>query len=106
MYGSVESIQKYFKQSLHIDWTEPSDNNYSVIKASFIRNCLMHNGGIVDKRLADVSNLPIGSKILLNPGDVHGFGIEARFIARKMYSQAMEKHLKAKVDVSRPLTDK
>lgn len=92
MYGSVETIRDHFKKNLHIDWPE-RNINYSVIKAGLIRNCLMHNGSIVDVRLSEFSaSYQVGTQIILSPSDVHGYGLELRDIAYDIYEQADKKH--------------
>src|ERR1019366_8211550 len=66
--GSIEEVQRHFAQRLQIAWPDEP----KIVVASKIRNCLMHNGAIVDERLATAaSSFSIGSKIQLDPGDVH-----------------------------------
>lgn len=87
--GSIEDIQKHFQKKLGLRW--PDESNVSV--ASRMRNCLMHNGGIVDARLASSSPLPLGSRILLDPDVVHDFGIAARSFAHELWEDVERKHL-------------
>ena len=92
MYNSVERISEYYAKSLHINWPN-YDDGYSVEKAALIRNCYMHNGGLVDARLHEKFGLEIGSKIILSPGEVHRYGIAVRRIAYEIYDQAKRNHL-------------
>lgn len=48
-----------------------------------IRNCLMHNNGLADKRLIPKYN--VGQKIVLTSGDVNGYGLQARQLAREIW---------------------
>lgn len=92
MYDSIDNISEYYADKLHITW--PNTNEaHSIVKASFIRNCYMHNGGIVDSRLHENFGLEIGSEINLDPSEVHGYGIAIRQIAYQIYDQAKKKHL-------------
>lgn len=88
--GSINDIQKYFKSRLQIDW--PAGLNFE--QASLTRNCLMHNGGIVDKKLSSSSQLLVGSQIHLGTDQVHRYGIEARSFAVSVLEQATTKHLR------------
>jgi len=93
MYDSIEKISDYYAEKLHIAW--PLNNEvHSVVKASLIRNCYMHNGGIVDIRLHEKFGFELGSEIILNPSEVHGYGITIRHIAYEIFEQAKKKHLK------------
>lgn len=49
-----------------------------------VRNCLLHNNGLADKRLK--SKYSEGQKILLNSGEVNGFGLKARTLATEIWS--------------------
>ncbi|MCB0627756.1 MAG: hypothetical protein KDC43_28485 [Saprospiraceae bacterium] len=95
MYSSVEKISEYYEKNLHITWPNYC-NEYSIEKAALIRNCYMHNGGIVDARLHNKFGLEIGSKIFLSPSEVHGYGITVRQIAHEIYNQAKIKHLQSR----------
>lgn len=92
MYDSIENITEYYSDKLHITWPK-SNEDHSVVKASLIRNCYMHNGGIVDLRLHDKYGLELGSEIILDPSEVHGYGITIRQIAYEIYDQTKKKHL-------------
>lgn len=48
-----------------------------------IRNCLMHNNGLADKRLTPIYHE--GQKIILNSGEVNGHGLKARAFAEKLW---------------------
>lgn len=92
MYDSIENISEYYAEKLHITWPK-NNESHSVVKASLIRNCYMHNGGIVDLRLHEKFGIELGSEIILNPSEVHGYGIAIRQIAHEIYDQAKKKHL-------------
>jgi hypothetical protein len=50
-----------------------------------VRNCLMHNNGIADNRL--IPKYSDGEKIVFTSGDVHGFGLQARQMAKEVWAQ-------------------
>ncbi len=50
-----------------------------------IRNCLMHNNGLADKRLNPKYH--DGQKIVLNSGEVNGYGLQARQLAREIWER-------------------
>lgn len=50
-----------------------------------IRNCLMHNNGLADKRLNP--KYQDGQKIVLNSGEVNGYGLQARQLAREIWER-------------------
>lgn len=90
--GPIEDTQKHFQGKLQINW--PSDSVLDLVEASRIRNCLMHNGGIVDDRLADGYSWAVGSLICLDTTRVNQFGIGARSVARALWQEVHEKHLR------------
>jgi len=92
MYDGIEEIVKYFDKKLHIRWPNCCEE-YSVVKASLIRNCYMRNGGIVDDRLSEKYNFIKGNNIELKPSDVHGYGLEIRRIAYDIYDEATARHI-------------
>jgi len=92
LYGKVEDIQKYFKEKLQIPWPEPDAQQ--LVVASRIRNCLMHNGGKVDERLAEVCSMEVESEIRLAVNMVHSFGITGRKVARSIWEKAEERHFR------------
>jgi len=49
-----------------------------------IRNCLMHNNGLADKRL--VPKYQDGQRIILSSGEVNGYGLQARQLAREIWN--------------------
>lgn len=79
-YGSFEKIGEYLESELNLSWSENSE----ILKAPLIRNCIIHNNSIVDKRLSSMSDLTSGNKILLSANDVHKFGIAVRELARNL----------------------
>ena len=56
-----------------------------IIFAKDIRNCLMHNNGIADERLK--SKYELGSKIVLNSGDIHSYGLLARKFSQQLWKR-------------------
>ncbi len=50
-----------------------------------IRNCLMHNNGLADNRLNP--KYQDGQKIILTSGDVNGYGLQARQLAREIWER-------------------
>lgn len=50
-----------------------------------IRNCLMHNNGLADNRL--MPRYAENQKIVLNSGQVNGFGLQARQLAREIWER-------------------
>ena len=55
--------------------------------ANDIRNCLLHNNGIADKRLKLSNSYNIGDKIILNSGEVNGFGLMVRRFAKELWDK-------------------
>jgi hypothetical protein len=52
--------------------------------ANDIRNCLMHNNGLADKRLN--TGYSEGQKIILTSGRIHSFGIQARQLSDEIWT--------------------
>lgn len=50
-----------------------------------VRNCLMHHNGLADKRL--IPKYQDAQKIILNSGEVNGYGLQARQLAREIWSR-------------------
>jgi hypothetical protein len=50
MYNSMENIIEYFQEKLGLQW--PSSATDTIIEANLLRNCIVHNNGVVDSRLA------------------------------------------------------
>lgn len=49
-----------------------------------VRNCLMHNNGLADKRL--LPTYKEGEIIIFSAGDVHNYGLKARSLAGQIWS--------------------
>lgn len=92
-YGSMTDTAGYFVKRLHLPWSE-SGGCFALVQASLVRNCLLHNGGRADVRLAQVSSWEAGDRIELSPGDVHEYGIEARDLGDRLWPAAQAKHLR------------
>ncbi len=50
-----------------------------------VRNCLMHNNGLADERL--IPKYQDGQKIILSSGEVNGYGLQARQLAREIWDR-------------------
>lgn len=50
-----------------------------------IRNCLMHNNGLADKRINQ--KYQTGEKIILGSGQVNGYGLKARRLAGEIWDR-------------------
>ena len=88
-YGAIETVRDYFEKRFQVSWPDQAE----IVLASRIRNCLMHNGGIVDERLAEIYNRGTEMRICLDAGEVHRFGIVARSFARTIWDDANRRHL-------------
>jgi len=93
-YKSMENISEYFSSKLRLQW--PTSEKTSVVLASHLRNCIVHNNGRADRRLASLTDYKEGVEIVLGEADVHKYGISARTLARDLYSQAARRYLGAK----------
>jgi hypothetical protein len=91
-YGPIEGVQRHFAERFVVAW--PDDDIPEIVVASRTRNCLMHNGCLVDERLAEVCDRQLGSTIRLDPSAVHGFGIRARSFARAIWQDVNNRHLR------------
>jgi len=87
-YGPIEDVRTHFAQKLQVAWPDEPD----LVAASRLRNCLMHNGGLVDERAAAASQRVSGSPIRLEPADVHAFGIVGRRFSRAVWNEADARH--------------
>ena len=90
-YGPIEEVQGYFVGKLQLPWPDEPD----LVPASRLRNCLMHNGGLVDDRAAAASGRTLGSPIRLEPAEVHDLGFAARRLSRGLWNEAEPRHLGA-----------
>ncbi len=94
-YGKIEDVQGYFANKFAIDWFD--SDVPEIVVASRIRNCLMHNGEVVDERLAEVLDKQVGSQIRLQPSEVHKFGMRARSFAYTIWTDVNLRHLRTTV---------
>jgi hypothetical protein len=91
--NSVEDVMdNLFNKKLQLKCSDDFKENF--IRASRLRNCIMHNMGIVDYRLAEVSDYREGDTIKLTSSQVHSFGNYARNDARNLWKQVIDKHMK------------
>lgn len=88
-FKAIEDQRSYFLQKLSLEWPDEPQ----LVVAARIRNCLMHNNGIAETRLADVSRHGVGEPIILSAADVHEYGLVARRIAPAIWQSAKERHL-------------
>lgn len=93
-YKSMDEVSEYFLSKLRLRW--PASEAKSVVVASHLRNCIVHNNGRADLRLARLSDYREGAEIVLGEADVHQYGISARTLARDLYRQAVRRYLGAK----------
>jgi hypothetical protein len=92
LYNSMEKIVNYFDKRLSIQFGNITDTR-DIIKASLLRNCLIHNMAHADSRLAAVSRWSEGSFIDLEPSEVHSLGLVGRRISANIFQQAESKFL-------------
>jgi len=93
-YKGMEDISGYFLSKLKLQW--PASERTSVVLASHLRNCIVHNNGRADRRLANLADYKEGADIVLGEADVHKYGISARTLARDLYGQAARRYLGAR----------
>ena len=89
-YRSIGEVSEYFLSKLRLQW--PASETTRVVVASHIRNCIVHNNGLADLRLADVTDYKEGAEIVLGEAEVHQYGISARTLARDLYGQAIGRY--------------
>ena len=90
-YKNIEEIIKYHEDKLNLIWSKEGKEN--LVKASYLRNCIIHNMGIADDKLSKFSEYIENEPFELSSDDVHSFGILGRKEARNLWEQAKEKHL-------------
>jgi hypothetical protein len=86
LYGSIEKVRSYFETKLNLDWPEFD----RVVEVSRLRNCLIHNMGRADARLAEVSAWEDGQQIELTPDEVNELGLDVREFAEHLYAEAQK----------------
>ena len=92
-YKNMEDIIEYFSSKLRLQW--PASERKSVVLASHLRNCIVHNNGRADRRLANLTEYEEGAEIVLGESDVNRYGISARTLARDLHRQAAKRYLGA-----------
>ena len=90
-YKTMRDIITYFADKLQLEWS--SDAIEKFVEASCLRNCIIHNLGLADARLAMFPEYRLGEPFELTSSDVHSFGILGRREARNLWQQASTKHL-------------
>ncbi len=82
----LDKVAGDFESKLSLAW--PKQEKAEAIRASLIRNCIVHNLGIANIKLAELSDYNVGDTIALEPKDVHSYGLSARSLARDIYKRA------------------
>ncbi len=90
-YKSIDEIVDYFSQKFGLSFS--SEEKDKLLEASLLRNCIVHNLGIADARLAQLPGYTKGKEIKIDSYKVHDFGLVARQLARKICQEALEKHI-------------
>lgn len=90
-YMNIRDIITYFSDKLQLEWS--SGVIEKIAEASCLRNCIIHNMGCVDARLAKFPEYVLGETFELTSSDVHSFGTVARREALNLWQQACTKHL-------------
>ncbi len=90
-YMNIEDIIEYFSQKLNLTFLE--DEKEKLIEASLLRNCIIHNLGVANARLAILADYTEGREFEISASKVHDFGIFARTLVRKIYQEALDKHI-------------
>ena len=86
-----DEMKKYLKDTLKLKF---EDKENLTLVASRIRNCFMHNNGIVDDKLSRSSKKFVkGKKIVLDNSIVNDFGLFVREFSQKMYEDAKSKYM-------------
>ncbi|MEW6360297.1 MAG: hypothetical protein AB1696_28445 [Planctomycetota bacterium] len=82
----MAGVAEYFEKKPKLKW--PEQEKEKAIRASLIRNCIIHNLAIADSMLAEVSDYREGDEIALTVSDVHQYGLVIRSLARDLYTRA------------------
>ena len=88
----MEEIIDYFSQKF--DLKILANEKDKLVEASLLRNCIIHNLGVVDARLAKLNGYTEGEALEISASKVHDFGIVARTLVRRIYQEALDKHIK------------
>ncbi|MGB7591199.1 MAG: hypothetical protein WCD04_03935 [Terriglobia bacterium] len=94
-YKSMEDVCEYFRSKLKLELRKGERD--CVVVASLLRNCIVHNNGRADSRLARrVTDYREGDEIFLDEAAAHEYGISIRSLARDLYGQATKRYFRAK----------
>lgn len=85
-YQPFEKVIECFDKKFHLKW--PPEAIEAAIKASLLRNCIIHNNAVADRRLAQMPGWKIADEIRLTDLDVHQFGLTARRVCLQLSEQA------------------
>ncbi|MGO9268930.1 MAG: hypothetical protein ACLQOO_01485 [Terriglobia bacterium] len=91
LYKSMEDICEYFRSKLKLEWL--AEEKQHVVVASRLRNCMVHNNGRADRRLAEIADYREGQEVLLDEIAVHRYGVSGRNLGRNLYDQAARRYL-------------
>ncbi len=90
-YKNMEDILDYFSQKFNLTFIE--NEKEDLIEASLLRNCIIHNLSVADARLSMLADYTEGKEFEIPASKVHGFGIIARTVVRRIYQEALDKHI-------------
>jgi hypothetical protein len=82
-------------------FTVTKDDRFFLCRASHIRNCIMHNGGRADSRLAAYDGFEEGQEFEVTAGELHSDGLKLRELVRRMVSEANANHAPSAVQVGK-----
>lgn len=85
LYRSSSELIKFCEEKLGLNWTAESKIEMPIVNG--VRNCLMHNNGLVDTKLASISDYKIGDEISFSANEVHRFGVMVRSLIFNLLNQ-------------------
>ena len=93
---SMEDIADYFSKKFSLKW--PDAEKPRLVEASLLRNCIIHNSAIADFRLTNATKNKYkeGYEIILEPSEVHSYGLVMRRVARDLWKRATKAFLNNK----------
>lgn len=73
-------------------FTVTNDDKDFLCRASLIRNCIMHNGGRADSRLAGYDGFEEGEEFEVTAAELNAHGLKLRELVRRMVREASANH--------------
>jgi hypothetical protein len=73
-------------------FTISEEEKRELCRASFLRNCIVHNSARADSRLAEFDGFEENQGFELTSGEVHALGITLRALVRRMSGEANTNH--------------